>query len=57
MLKTSYILIMTLVLLFVSTYFVFTSNVQDKNIDDIFIEDADCNCSGPKAFKGNQEQD
>ena len=48
---------MTLVLLFVSTYFVFTSNVQDKNIDDIFIEDADCNCSGPKAFKGNQEQD
>ena len=48
---------MTLVLLFVSTYFVFTSNVQDKNIDDIFIEDADCNCSGPKAFKGNKKQD
>ena len=57
MLKTSYILIISLFLLFVSTYFVLTSNVQDKNIDDIFIEDADCNCSGPKAFKGNQKQD
>ena len=57
MLKTSYILIISLFLLFVSTYFVLTSNVQDKNIDDIFIEDADCNCSGPKAFKGNKKQD
>ena len=56
-LKSSYILIISLVLLFVSTYFVLTSNVQDENIDNIFIEDVDCNCSGPKAFKGNQEQD
>tara|TARA_B100000401_G_C52257218_1_gene462624 strand:- start:288 stop:461 length:174 start_codon:yes stop_codon:yes gene_type:complete len=57
MLKTSYILIISLVLLFVSSYFVLTSNIQDNNIDNIFIEDADCNCSGPKAFRENQEKD
>ena len=57
MLKASYILIISLVLLFVSSYFVLTSNIQDNNIDNIFIEDADCNCSGPKAFIGNQEKD
>ena len=57
MLKASYILIISLVLLFVSSYFVLTSNIQDNNIDNIFIEDADCNCSGPKAFRENQEKD
>mgnify|MGYP001239828427 FL=1 len=57
MLKASYILIISLVLLFVSSYFVLTSNIQDNSIENIFIEDADCNCSGPKAFKGNKEKD
>ena len=55
MLKTSYILIISIIFLFVSSYFVLTSNIQDNNIENIFIEDADCNCSGPKAFKGNKE--
>ena len=57
MLKTSYILIISIILLFVSSYFVLTSIMQDNNIENIFIEDADCNCSGPKAFKGNEEKD
>ena len=57
MLKASYILIISIIFLFVSSYFVLTSNIQDNNIDNIFIEDADCNCSGPKAFRGNQEKD
>ena len=57
MLKTSYILIISIIFLFVSSYFVLTSNIQDNNIDNIFAEDVDCNCSGPKAFKGNQEKD
>ena len=57
MLKINYILIISLVFLFVTSYFLLTSNIQDDNIENIFIEDADCNCSGPKAFKGNQEKD